>query len=89
MDHEAVAAHLQGPLTFVGAAPQFQAFAVSRLEDQASDAVAVNVRCHRAEIFMQLPVRGTVVCVATDRDGMPIDVSVDLMDELWLPRPSF
>lgn len=70
--HEEVSQRLGGSITFVGAVPELHVFAVG-----LSECGEVNRHCVDERIFLQLPVHGPVVFVATDDDGEPMDVDVE------------
>ena len=78
--HEGVHLHMGGPVTFVGGIPELQVFAVALRTPP--DGTVVNTYCNDATVFMDLPIRGSVLFVSTDDDGEPIDVRVDALKEI-------
>ena len=76
--HEKVSSNLGGAVTFVGAIPELKVFVVAL---QESSSYEVNSFCKDSDIFMELPVRGPVLFVATDREGEPICVNVCRLKE--------
>lgn len=74
-DHEEAASHMGGPITFVGAIPDLQIFALARRCNEEED---LNPFCKNPQIYMQA-VKGCVLFVATDELGDPIDVNVEML----------
>lgn len=64
-----------GPITFVGAIPDLQVFALARRSNEEED---LNPFCENPQIYMQT-VKGCVLFVATDESGDPIDVNVEML----------
>lgn len=74
--HQSVSQHLGGPVTFVGAVPTLHVFAVGLVDTAGCNE---NFACQDGDIFMELPVHGPVMFIATDDYGEPMDVDVDAL----------
>lgn len=75
--HESVCSEMGGMITFVGAIDDLHVFALALA---ASEELPVNTRCTDCNVFLQLPVRGPVLFIATDDAGEPMDVDVEAIE---------
>ena len=81
--HEEVHSKLGGKITFVGGIPTVNTFVVG-LKD--AETLPINTFCLNEDIFMELPVKGPVVFVATDEDGEPVDVDIAYVKHLLIRK---
>ena len=79
--HESVCSEMGGMITFVGAIDDLHVFALALA---ASTELPVNTLCTDCNVFLQLPVRGPVLFIATDDAGEPMDVDVEAIESRLL-----
>jgi hypothetical protein len=79
--HEKVALKMGGPITFVGAINELHVFVVALADSTGCE---TNMHCKCPNIFMELPVNGPVLFVATDDDGEPMCVNAEEVKKKFL-----
>ena len=80
--HEKVALNMGGSITFVGAVNELHVFAVALLDSTDHE---LNSHCSCPNIFMNLPIKGPVLFVATDDEGEPMCVDVEKLRKKIMP----
>ena len=79
--HESVCTEMGGMITFVGAIDDLKVFVLALA---GSEKLPVNPLCTDCNVFLQLPVRGPVLFIATDEAGEPMDVDVEAVESQLL-----
>ena len=73
--HEKVCEKMGGMITFVGGIDALQVFALALQTPDST--MQTNPWCTDREVFLELPVHGPVLFIATDEAGEPMDVDAD------------
>jgi hypothetical protein len=79
--HEKVAHNMGGAITFKGAVDELHVFAIALADPTGHE---LNLHCKCPNIFMELPIHGPVLFVATDDDGEPMCVKVEELKKKFL-----